>query len=573
MNGLKEIQECIKNFICEKVQVQQQIAKIEEKRIQLAQQRNEKKKSNSNWSEINELGNQIANLGNQSQELQNRLDFKTHEIKSQINLAIDNLIAGGIRGIRRINEEIQELEENIADQKERNEKYQIQKQEFYERFGRMPELSENAIKDSELQEEKSTKNAELITELNIQIKNSEDEITELARIKRELKNGNWKGIAEPEDSSEELRIEPITVEEIDPIEEISVEEFLPLEELYVEEFEPVEELHIEELKPAEDLHVEELHIEEFEPAEELHIEEFEPAEELHIEEFEPAEELYVEKFKDETQIKEEPIAETVETAEEKTTIDEIEELARAIVEQIAAEQTRDLNINKTEETVPVQDVVETITEETEPEDIIAFEDESKNKEKVIIPLFGQREKILNITVKIEDGELVYKAQMSDGEEVKIHPAQIGEENVLLRDKQNREECKEILINYSVSEFKMFDKKVIKKIDPLVCELLTECAERYGYSASELIYDYAMSFSYTVESDIELVPEIVYNISYLEQSNLSKKEKAIINKICKNAKKNNKVEIIETFSGFKRIKYVFKRLFTANNVNALPEGKY
>ena len=34
----------------------------------------------------------------------------------------------------------------------------------------------------------------------------------------------------------------------------------------------------------------------------------------------------------------------------------------------------------------------------------------------------------------------------DGVEVKIYPANLGVESVLLRDKQNREECKEILIN-------------------------------------------------------------------------------------------------------------------------------
>ena len=503
MNGLEEIREYIKNFICEKIQSQQKIVEIEEKRTQLAQQRNEKKKSNSDWAEINELGRKIAELGNQSQELQNKLDFKFHEVKTQINLVIDNSIAEGIRGIRRINEEIQELEESIANQKERNEKYQLQKQEFYERFGRMPELSENAIKDRKLQEEKTTKNTVEIEKLKVQVRKSEDEITELARIKREVKNGNWSSIIEDEDTIEEIFVEPLTIEEIEPIEEISVEEFVQPEELYVEEFEPIEELHVEEFKEIEETNI--------------------------------------------------VTEQAIETVEEKTTIDEIEELARAIVEEIVAEQTRDLNV--------------------EPEDIISFEDESENKEKVIIPLFGQRATISSITVKIEDGELVYKAQMSDGEEVKIYPAKIGEENVLLRDKQNREECKEILINYSVSEYKMFDKKVVNKIDPLVCELLIECAERYRYNAPELIYDYAMSFSYNVESDIELVPAIVYNISYLEQSSLSKKEKAIINKICKNAKRNNKIDVIETFSGFKRIKCIFKRLFTVNNVKVLPEAKY
>lgn len=497
MDGLKEIYKYIKNCIYEKKQVQQQITEIEEKRTELAQQRNEKKKSNSDWSEINELGRYIAELGNQSQELQNKLDFKIYEAKTQTKLAIDSLIAERIRGIRRTNEEIQEL-------------------------------SENAIKDSKLQEEKSTKNSVELEELKLQVKKSEDEITELVRIKREFKNGNWNSIIEDESDNKEISIEELKVEEIEPIGEISVEEFVQPEELYVEEFKPIEEIQIEE----------------------LHIEEFKEAEETNIE-----------------------AAPIIETVEEKNTIDEIEKLAREIVEEIVAEQTKDLNINKIEEQENVQDNINEIIGENEPEDIIAFEDESENKEKVIVPLFGQRATISSITVKFEDGELVYKAQMSDGEEVKIYPAKIGEENVLLRDKQNREECKEILINYSVSEYKMFDKKVVNKIDPLVCELLIECAERYGYNAPELVYDYAMSFSYNVESNTELVPAIVYNLSYLEQSSLSKKEKAIINKICKNAKKNNKIDVIETLSGFRRIKYILKRLFAVNNVKVLPEAKY
>lgn len=497
MNGLKEIYKYIKNCIYEKKQVQQQITEIEEKRTELAQQRNEKKKSNSDWSEINELGRYIAELGNQSQELQNKLDFKIYEAKTQTKLAIDSLIAERIRGIRRTNEEIQEL-------------------------------SENLIKDSKDQEEKITKNTVEIGKLKLQIKKSEDEITELARIKRELRNGNWSAIIEDENTSQEICIEPLVIEGIEPIGEISVEEFVQPEELYVEEFKPIEEIQIEE----------------------LHIEEFKEAEETNIE-----------------------AAPIIETVEEKNTIDEIEKLAREIVEKIVAEQTKDLNIKRIKEQENVQDNINEIIGETEPEDIIAFEDESENKEKVIVPLFGQRATISSITVKIEDGELVYKAQMSDGEEVKIYPAKIGEENVLLRDKQNREECKEILINYSVSEYKMFDKKVVNKIDPLVCEVLSECAERYGYNAPELIYDYAMSFSYNVESDTELVPTIIYNLSYLEQSSLNKKEKGIINKICRNAKKNNKIDVIETLSGFRRIKYILKRLFAVNNVKVLPEAKY
>lgn len=475
MNGLEEVREHIRNFICEKEQVQQQIAEIEEKRTQLAQQRNKKKKSNSDWSKINELGRQITELGNQSQELQNKLDFKFHEVKAQTNMVIDNLVVEDIRKIRKIEDEIQLLKE---------------------------------ITKSELE----------ITKLKEKATQLESEITVLAGLKGVVKNRNWSSIVEDENASEEICIEPLIIEEMEPIEEISIEEFVQPEELYVEEFQPVEELHIEEFKET-----------------------------------------------DENQTEAKTV---VAVVEETNIVDEIEKVARAIVEEIVAEQTRDFNVDKIENQKNAQSDIDTIVEDT-PEDIIAFEE---NKEKVTIPLFGQRATISNINVKFEDGELVYKAQMSDGEEVKIYPAKMEEESVLLRDKQSREECKEILVNYSISEYRALDKKVVSKIDPLVCELLSECAERYGYSAPELIYEYAMSFAYDVDDD-ELIPTIVYNISYIEQSNLSKKEQSIINKICRNAKKNNKIDIIETFSKFKGIKYIFKRIFAINNVKVLPDAKY
>ena len=135
MNGLIEIQGFIEEFINEKKEVQRQIVAIEEKRTQLAEQRNEKKSTNGDWVEINELGIKISELGNQSQGLQNKLDFKYNGIKTRINLSIDNLITEGIRKIRKINEEVQELEKINSSIQERNERYQLQKQEFYLRFG------------------------------------------------------------------------------------------------------------------------------------------------------------------------------------------------------------------------------------------------------------------------------------------------------------------------------------------------------------------------------------------------------------------------------------------------------
>lgn len=512
MNGIEEVQKSIKEFICEKKQIQQQIVEIEQKRTQLALERNEKKQVGVECKQqVEELGKQITELGNQSQELQNKLDFKTNAVKGQINASIDNFISEGIRKIRKINEQIQELEGRIQEQKEKHAKYQLQKQEFYVRFGRMPELSENAKQECETQEQEYENNGIKIQEFNALIEELKEEITQLAKIRREIKNGNW-------NFSIEKKVE---------IEEVSVEEFGPIQEVYIEEFEPIEELQVEE----------------------FYVEEFKPIQEINIEEFEEIGQARVE---------------TIQTVDEQETIDEMEELARLIVEQISEEQTKDFS-NKT---------VENITENNQnDEDIITFEKEEGNEEKIIIPLFGQKATIANITIKFEENELVYKAHMSDGHQIKISPAKIGTENVLLRDKKNREECKEILTSYSKSEYKIFDKNVINKIDPLVCELLIECAQKYKYDAQELMYNYAMSFSETTDFNSEQVPAITYNTLFIGESKLSRREKAIINKICKNAKGNSRVEIIEAFSGFRKIKYILKKIFSVNNIKVLPEAKY
>lgn len=531
MNGLEEVQGSIKNFIYEKEQVQKQITEIEQRRIKLAQERNEKKRLNANNPEVSELGKTISKLGNQSQELQNKLDSNLYEVKTELNLIIDNLVAEGIRKIRKINEEIKSLENNIGLQNERNTRYELQRQEFYVRFGRMPELSENAIKENKIQKEEAKKNALEIKNLEGQVDDIENEITVLAVAKRKLKNGNWNFLIEAENEKvEEVEIEPLNIDEIEPIEELFVEEFDEIEELYIGEFDGIEELNVEEFNA----------IEESDTMEELYIEEFETTEGTNVE--------------------------TIASEEKTDSIDEIEELAKSIVEEIVTEQAKDINTGIIEEKNVENDFIE---------DIISFEEESKKKEKVIIPLFGQKATISNIIVKIENGELVYKAQMSDEEEIKIYPARLGEESVLLRDKQNREECKEILFNYAICKCKTYDKNVISKIDPLVCELLIECAEQYNYDAEYLIYNYIMSFSKCRDEDVEIeaVPDIMYNLSYIETSNLSRKEKTIIRKICKNASKNNKIDIIESFTGVKKIKYLFKRLFAVNNVNVLPEGKY
>ena len=83
----------------------------------------------------------------------------------------------------------------------------------------------------------------------------------------------------------------------------------------------------------------------------------------------------------------------------------------------------------------------------------------------------------------------------------------------------------------------------------------------------------MSFSKYEECEIDTLPNITYNVSYMEGTNLNKKEKEILAKICKNAKKNEKIDIVGCNTGFSKIRYILKRTFNTNNANALTEGKY
>lgn len=544
MNELEEIQKIIKNFVNESKQVKKQISEIESKRTQLAQERNEKKNANTSdcGAEISVLGKQISELGNQSQELQNKLDLKFNEMKRLVNLTIDNLITEGIRKVRKIDEERQELENKILLQEERDTKYEMQKQEFYERFGRMPELSEKAKKEDEIQDKQCLTYQAGIKELENLIVGMEVELAELATVKRNFKNRNWSDIIGSENLEEEAIVLPLMEEEI------QIEELEPIEYVKVEEFEPIEEIEIEELN------VEPFDIEEIEEQETT-----KNSESIEI----------VEEFEEQEPIVNVEQVEKIEPVIEQKQVDEVEELAKAIVEEIIAEQTKDLNIDKVEEKQEIKQAEEQT--ETVEQEIITFEEKEK-EENVNTPVFEEKVTLSNIIAKIEDGEIVYKVQVSNGEEFKVYPT-LETRNILLNDKECREEIKEILINYAVAEYRLLDNKVINKIDPTVCEVLERFANKYNYDARYLIYNYAMSFSKNGENEIDIAIPITYNFSYLKGTNLSKKEKKVISKICKNALKNEKVDIIGSVKGFSRIKYVLKRLFAANNTNALPEGKY
>lgn len=492
MKEFEEIQKIVKNFVEESKQVKQQISEIENERNNLAQKRNEKKEANieENIAEINVLGKQISKLGNQSQELQNKLDKRFFEVKKLVNLMIDNKITEEMRKIRKIDEIKQDYLEKIAIQKDRKAKYELQKEEFYQRFGRMPEITKNAKIEDEIQDKQCEKYKVKIQEKQELIENSEEKLAELVNFKSEFLNKNWSNIIGKEDKIEEEStvlplIEEIEIEEIEPIQEVEVEEFQPIEEINIEGF---------EVKPFE--------------------------------------------------IEEQPQESNIEKIEEKQTneIDEIEELARAIVEQIVEEQTKQ-------------------------QEIVAYEEEKIDIDHINDNITGEPALLSSIMIKIENNEIVYKAQANNGEEVTITPTKT--ENAYLRIK---EKIKEVLINYAVVEYRPLDKNVIKKIDPIVCELLNKFAEKYNYDIGMLIYNYAMSFAKNEMIRTEFA-SITYNLAYINESNLSKTEKREILKICKKANKNENIDVIGQNFSFGKIKYIFKRLFAMNNGNRLPEGKY
>ena len=519
MNGLEEIQKIINNFIDESKQAKQKISQIENERNILAQNRNQKKSANINEyeAEINMLGKQISELGNQSQELQNKLDAKYIDVKKVVNLMVDNLIAEGIRKARKLDEHIEELQEKVAIQKERTAKYEIQKQEFYERFGRVPEVSQEAKQEDEIQDRQCEIYNNKIQQLTEEIENQEAQLTELVNLKNNFRNKEWK---------QEVKQ---NIEEIEEIEEETA--VLPF--------------------------IEEINVEEMEPIEEIQVEKFEPIEEVNVPEFEPIEEIKIPEFEQEEISKPELIQEKQEAEQPK--IDEIEELAKAIVEQIVEEQTQ----NNEQEPLLINN------EEEQEQEIITL----KNEEKQDYAFdYNENAEILDIIAKIEDGEIVYKAQISNGDEIKVYPAKLATGNILLKLKEKRNEIKEELINYSIEEYKLLDKKAIKKIDPVVCEILKQFAQKYNYDEKGFVYSYAMSFSRNVLIDTISAP-ITYNFSYLNMSKLSKTEKNAIANICKNAMKNQNIDIVGDVFAFTGIKYIFKKLFALNSTDALPEGKY
>lgn len=200
------------------------------------------------------------------------------------------------------------------------------------------------------------------------------------------------------------------------------------------------------------------------------------------------------------------------------------------------------------------------------QEIITFEDSFEPQilaEEVEKPV-----SIKNIVVKVENNELVYKAELSNKKEIKIYPVK---EKLLEKEKFERETWKRELIEYSASSYRNLRNIAIRKMDPIVCEILDRFAVQYDVDSQNLVYNYVMSFSSIDEYDSDILPAITYNLSYISEVKISKKEIRTLQKIIKNSTQNALVDIIGNVTLSEKIKCFMKKIFNISSANILPEG--
>ncbi|OKZ56372.1 MAG: hypothetical protein BHV99_05310 [Clostridium sp. 26_21] len=205
---------------------------------------------------------------------------------------------------------------------------------------------------------------------------------------------------------------------------------------------------------------------------------------------------------------------------------------------------------------------------------------TKNLEKEIITLEESEENqlvntnteepttIKNIVVKVENGELIYKAELSNETTIKIYPIK---EKILEKEKFERETWKRELIEYSAKNYRNLRNIAIKKMDPIVCEILDRYAVQYDMDSQNLVYNYVMSFSSIDDYDSDILPAITYNLSYINEAKISKKEIRTLQKIVKNSTQNALVDIIGNVTLSEKIKCFMKKIFNISSANILPEG--
>lgn len=199
-------------------------------------------------------------------------------------------------------------------------------------------------------------------------------------------------------------------------------------------------------------------------------------------------------------------------------------------------------------------------------EIITFED--SEKPQILAREPEEPVSIKNIVVKVEEDELVYKAELSNKKTIKIYPIK---EKLLEKEKFERETWKRELIEYSAKNYRNLRNITIKKMDPIVCEILDRYAVQYDIDSQNLVYNYVMSFSSIDDYDSDILPAITYNLSYINEAKISKKEIRTLQKIVKNSTQNALVDIIGNVTLSEKIKCFMKKIFNISSANILPEG--
>lgn len=264
--------------------------------------------------------------------------------------------------------------------------------------------------------------------------------------------------------------------------------------------------------------------------------------------------------------------ETEESQEQDEQIDEILE-SQKIENTNENEQVQLIN----EELKPIEEIA---VDPTLTDYYNNINEITKNLEKEIITLEETEENqlvntnteepttIKNIVVKVENGELIYKAELSNETTIKIYPIK---EKILEKEKFERETWKRELIEYSAKNYRNLRNIAIKKMDPIVCEILDRYAVQYDMDSQNLVYNYVMSFSSIDDYDSDILPAITYNLSYINEAKISKKEIKILQKIVKNSTQNALVDIIGNVTLSEKIKCFMKKIFNISSANILPQG--
>lgn len=264
--------------------------------------------------------------------------------------------------------------------------------------------------------------------------------------------------------------------------------------------------------------------------------------------------------------------ETEESQEQDEQIDEILE-SQKIENTNENEQVQLIN----EELKPIEEIaidpvltdyynnINEITKNLEKE-IITLEETEENQ--LVNTNTEEPTTIKNIVVKVENGELIYKAELSNETTIKIYPIK---EKILEKEKFERETWKKELIEYSAKNYRNLRNIAIKKMDPIVCEILDRYAVQYDMDSQNLVYNYVMSFSSIDDYDSDILPAITYNLSYINEAKISKKEIKSLQKIVKNSTQNALVDIIGNVTLSEKIKCFMKKIFNISSANILPEG--